>query len=511
MRRVYLLSILITLLSFLQGNSQSIVDSMKTIRGVLLDTDTQMPLPYANIHIKNTNIGTVSNEKGYFSIHITDLDINDTLCFQYIGYTTKCVQLNTIDSSTIFYLKEEIFNLNETLIFGSPPNPLTIVKNVIKYKDSNYVKTNSRKQIFIRQRDISDIDKIILKYKKSTISDLDRDLVELVERSIPRHSTSYTDFLGNVYSSKNEEDSIKMKIEPIRTVSLKEKDIAELEQLETIFKDVFTSVEENEYWKVKSGIFSQKIDMDDENTKSDTVTKSVKDTINENQRKLKYFQMRVAYQLKYSLLNDKREWEFLYNTGRYNYTLAGGTRVNGEDVYIIDFVPKNGGEFVGRMYISRETFALIRADYNYAEGKTGRDFQLLGIGYTENTFSGSIYFEKKDDKYRLKYFSKKAGSYATIDRDIALLKKRERFLFDKKLNEIKVGVDMALISESSIEMLILDEEEIPHERFISFEQDKFMDIIYVDQFDDNLWKGFSIIEPTHQMKEYKKQVVDFSH
>ena len=30
------------------------------------------------------------------------------------------------------------------------------------------------------------------------------------------------------------------------------------------------------------------------------------------------------------------------------------------------------------------------------------------------------------------------------------------------------------------------------------------EIIYVDQFDDELWKGYSIIEPTKQMKEYKK-------
>ena len=46
------------------------------------------------------------------------------------------------------------------------------------------------------------------------------------------------------------------------------------------------------------------------------------------------------------------------------------------------------------MYISTETYALIRADYDYAPDKTGRDIHLLGIGYTENQFSGSIFFEK---------------------------------------------------------------------------------------------------------------------
>ncbi len=37
-----------------------------------------------------------------------------------------------------------------------------------------------------------------------------------------------------------------------------------------------------------------------------------------------------------------------------------------------------------------------------------------------------------------------------------------------------------------------------------------MEIIYVDQFDDKLWSGYSIIEPTKQMREYRKQKVDYN-
>jgi len=46
------------------------------------------------------------------------------------------------------------------------------------------------------------------------------------------------------------------------------------------------------------------------------------------------------------------------------------------------------------MYISMSTFALIRADYEYAPEKTGKDFHLLGVGYTEDEYSGSIYLRK---------------------------------------------------------------------------------------------------------------------
>ncbi len=148
------------------------------------------------------------------------------------------------------------------------------------------------------------------------------------------------------------------------------------------------------------------------------------------------------------------------------------------------------------MYIALNTYALVRADYDYAEGKTGRDIHLLGIGYTENQSSGSIYFIKKDDNYLLKYFSKKFGVNFSFDRSVALIKKRKRFLFDKKLNEIKVAFNISANVEESIEYLVLDFKEISHEQFVDFEQKKSMQIISVDKFDNELWKGYPIIR-TH--------------
>jgi hypothetical protein len=329
-------------------------------------------------------------------------------------------------------------------------------------------------------------------------------MIKLLEEKIPRHSTSYTDFLGDLYFTKNQDDSIKLKIDPIRTVSLKEKDIAELKQFETVFENIFANTEEKEYWKIKSGIFGQKLDKVDSNPEPE------KDTLIENKRNLFYFDREIESQLNYSSLNNKDHWEFLHNTGRYIYTLAGGTSVNGEDVYIIDFTPQANGLYVGRMYISTNTFALIRADYEYAPGKIGHDIHLLGIGYTETQFSGSIYFEKKDNNYMLKYFSKRAGAKVSINRDLALLEKRKRALFDKKVNEFKMGIDISVESEESIEYLVLDDREISDKQFKDFKQQENMEVIYVDQFDDKLWSGFSIIEPTKQMKEYKKHEVNYS-
>ncbi len=92
----------------------------------------------------------------------------------------------------------------------------------------------------------------------------------------------------------------------------------------------------------------------------------------------------------------------------------------------------------------------------------------------------------------------------SVDRNLSLIKKKKRFLLDKKLNEIKVGFNLNVREEYSVEMLILDHKEISNKQFKGFKQKEFIKMIYVDQFDDQLWKGYSIIEPTKQMRDYKK-------
>ncbi len=473
------------------------------LKGLVLDHDKQTALPYATIYVLHTNKGAVSNEHGHFTIDISGLGISDTLRFQYIGFKTRNIPLSDFDSVSTVYLQEEIFNLNEVLVFGSNPDPREIVKKVLENKAQNYKASGSRRQVFVRERHIQDVVDFDIKYKKSTIDGLDEKMIDLMEDKFPRNFTSFTDFLGDLYFNKKLDDSIIFKVNPIKMVELKEKDIAEPEMMESTFENVFKNTNEGEYWKVKSGLFGSKIEMDS------LVEEKSNDSLDINKRKVKDYARSLNYNIMYSSLTNKDQWEFLHKTGKYDYSLAGGTRVNGEDVYIIDFTPKSSGVFSGRMFIAMNTYALIRADYDYAPGKIGRDFQFLGVGYTETGFGGSVYFEKKDDRYVLKYFAFTSGSSVNFDRPLALIKKRTRFLFDKKLKEIRVNIDVSLLMRGSVEYLVLSDEDISAAQFAGFTQPETMEVIYVDQFDDKLWQGFSIIEPTRQMKEYKKQELNF--
>ncbi|MCK5775762.1 MAG: carboxypeptidase-like regulatory domain-containing protein [Bacteroidales bacterium] len=482
---------------FLKGQNSS------HINGQVIAKKSQEALSYTNILVLDKQQGTISNDAGFFTLDTIGIAITDTVSFQYIGYKTRKITVEGILEKPIIELEENLINLGEAFVYGDPPNPKDIIKNIIKNKEQNYILTTSKAQVFARRKDLTDINQISTDIKKNSISEIDQRSINKAINNIPRHITSYTDFLVNIYMSDKYKDSLK--IDPIRTVSLEQEDIAELENFGKIFERLFKDTSEGEYWKVKSGILSNKINIEEDEKETD-----LQDTTNlKNTTKTRYYNRMTRSQLKFIAMNDIKEWEFLYDTGKYKYTLIGGAKVNGEDVYIIDFTPKGGGKLEGRLFVSINTFALIKADYQYASGKMGRDFNLLGVTFAENYFKASIYFEKDNDHYQLKYFSKNDGISFSLDRNISLIKKKKRFLFDKKLTQIKVGIKMQVDSKSTTELVVLEHTAITNKIFDDFTQQKRMKIIYTDQFNDKLWEGFPIIEPTKRMREYKKQEFNF--
>jgi hypothetical protein len=71
-------------IGFLFGQS----DSTGIVKGRVLDADNQLPLIGANVMIKSTTIGTVSDEEGYFSIN--EVPMGDyTVTISYMGYKTQ--------------------------------------------------------------------------------------------------------------------------------------------------------------------------------------------------------------------------------------------------------------------------------------------------------------------------------------------------------------------------------------------------------------------------------------
>ena len=154
---------------------------------------------------------------------------------------------------------EEVFVLNTTI------KAEDVVKEILKHKEKNYKKELRKEQLFLRRRFIDDLEELEMECEKSNIEDLDENALKTFQKNIPKKTVSYDDFLGYVYTDYDKEDKI-VKIDPIKKVKLKSKDIAELKQFELIFERLMNETTEKQYWKVKSGIFGKKLEKLNEDT-----------------------------------------------------------------------------------------------------------------------------------------------------------------------------------------------------------------------------------------------------
>jgi CubicO group peptidase (beta-lactamase class C family) len=79
------------------------------IQGRILNKETQEPVSYANIGISNSNVGTLSNLDGSFSILIPSKFKRDTLIFSALGFTKKAIPVQFISQQeklTVFLFEK---------------------------------------------------------------------------------------------------------------------------------------------------------------------------------------------------------------------------------------------------------------------------------------------------------------------------------------------------------------------------------------------------------------------
>lgn len=92
-----------------------------TVSGTLVDSETQEPLIFASISIKNTSISTVSNTQGKFDFHFPSKYRDDILVISMMGYQNTEVPLRNLinHDSVLFQLNKATKYLDEVVIQDS--------------------------------------------------------------------------------------------------------------------------------------------------------------------------------------------------------------------------------------------------------------------------------------------------------------------------------------------------------------------------------------------------------
>ncbi|MHA7059346.1 carboxypeptidase-like regulatory domain-containing protein [Aquimarina sp. M1] len=493
-----IIKLIVTSIAILSGLSLS----AQTISATVVDKKTNEPIPYATIQYAK-NGGVITNEEGKFSFTFNKPSaLTDSIYISSMGYSTIGIALNTITDS-IIYITPKAVALSSVFISNKNLTIDEIMDRVKENVDQNYSNALSHKKLFIRESDFSDISKINVKLKKSTIEEFDKEFIDSVISIIPRKSSYYTETLCDLYGNFD-----KQKLGIIKGAELYDKandgSMNSLsERLENILKK---NVKQNSYLKIKSGwIPGFKIQVDSimqNNPEAAEVKKEMEDP---DKNKADYFytyrKSTIQQLLSSMFFQEDSKLNFIDKSGRYDFELVDYTIMDESSVYIIDFVPKRRADFKGTIYVNTQDFAIMRVDYENV--KNLQNFGLLGISFHDTMYKGKTIFTKgADSKYSVRYIEKIRGNIFGIDRPLRIVEKNKFVKGRRKQNELSLGLDIGAGEISKYEVVVYDSQPITESEYKNSKENKTIKPQYLSKYDPEFWKGYNIIEPNTAIKQF---------
>ena len=109
-----------------------------TIRGRIVDAETNQPLVFAGITVQGSNISTVTNLDGEFTLKLPGTETGN-LEFSFIGYKNRVMaieEMKTNGQRNIIRLETALIPIREVVV--KPLVPEEIIEQVIRRFDENY-------------------------------------------------------------------------------------------------------------------------------------------------------------------------------------------------------------------------------------------------------------------------------------------------------------------------------------------------------------------------------------
>ena len=297
----------------------------QTFSAQLLDQNTNAPIPFATVQY-GTHRGVITNEDGVFNftLRAKDAELNvaqaDSVYISSMGYESKAFPLQRqLDS--IIYLAPKVFELNTVFVSSKPLDAENIIEKVKANLAVNYKVGLSKKKIFFRQSDLSEMNTVDFGFQNSTIAELDKPLIDSIAGLVPKQSSYYREALGDFYG-----DYSKHKFHIAKAAELydKTKDVSMdglSAKMEKIFK---ANIKPDSYLKIKSGFFSTKVQLDSlkaaHEDESDAVVQ-VENTDDQNFNEEMTDQISELYEQLF--FNEDSKIDVLRKSNRYKFTVDG--------------------------------------------------------------------------------------------------------------------------------------------------------------------------------------------
>jgi len=137
-----------TTFTFLQEEQEH--SSYKLYSGKVLDAETQKPIALAHISIDETNINTITNIDGGFSLKVSKAFLHRKISVSVLGYTTKTILLPQLTEDNIILLSKSVIELTEVNI-KTLKNIDNLIEDIFDKKGDNYLDNHAVMTAFYRE------------------------------------------------------------------------------------------------------------------------------------------------------------------------------------------------------------------------------------------------------------------------------------------------------------------------------------------------------------------------
>ena len=471
------------------------------VKAQVLDASTKAPVAFAHV-LFSSDRGVVTNEEGFFSYTPEKEGEPVLLKVGSLGYEQTEIDPTKIKNGRIF-LKPSLMELDEVILSAEDLSPAEIVERARERVDENYEFGIRKRKVFYRKSDVSQIRKFDLHVDQSTIAGIDQNLMDQIINEIPKTSDSYKEVLGNLYGNYSDQ-----KIHVVKAANLHDPASTErLDQLTGRLEELFReSLKHRSYLKIRSGILGVKMDAEEleEELEEDQENPSLE---TEQPEELDPDQIRgdaagnIRHLLSGMFWKVDLPFDVFDKIRKYRFSLNGFARFNGSSVYVIEFEPKRGADFRGRIFIDALDFGVHRVDFENV--KPLKKFKLFGISTSKDVHRGRMIFARNgSQKYVPSYLELETGQSFGIDRPLTIIEKNKFTPGRRKQNELNLDIRLQVRQLQKFQLVVFSDESFDSDGYDALSPPKSFELKTFKKYDPDFWRGYDIMEPNTAIQQF---------
>ena len=483
----------------------------QNIKVKIIDAKTNESIPYANVIINNSE-NLVSNAEGYFTIPESNSSDTSIITVSYLGYLSSQMTLKELkNKELIVALEPGVVELENVNVSNIKPDPQSIMAEVKKHLKQNHKSESQpvKNKVFYRQTNAM-MPKVInleitksIGFTKNDLKSVNSQVYAFTSKLITQPPVVFSDMLCNYYTiTKRKDDKalFSSKLEVIKATLLKDdNNSSSLDDLQEKASKLFLQhLDSTKYYRIKSGWFGSHDTISlrkdfhlgkDKNKKPSLLATSkveLNGFVADNN---------FLYSDRFTFVNKPEIYDFTYEGAVYSK--------ENEFVYVLSFKPrKSKALYTGKLYISETDYAILRADYTLAEGKTVSSVNmklLLGIKASQNVSKGTLIYKQNPsgDGYYLQYATVETGQYVYVNRPIKFIE-----LAEKEKDVLAMDLKIETTIKTKKEYLNIQKSESSEAVLEAIKEEEFK-YLKLKRYDPKIWKDYGAIEPLEEMKQFE--------